>query len=281
MRCSKRIIRRLHLFLTISIIGVFCLFVLVPIGWALSTSLKTPQGIMAPQIQIIPDPATMDNFSKLWKTGQFSLFFKNSLFVSSVSVIFILFMAICNGYALSRYDFRGKGLFQFMLLGTQLLPLVIIIVPLFITFSKLHLTDSIWSLIFFNVVIQTPFNTLLMRGFVDGIPKTIDEAAKVDGANQGQVIFLVILPVIVPGIVATTAFAFIGCWNEFLIAFSFVQSKSNFTIPIGLKLLIGEFSVDYGTLAAGSLIALLPPLLLFSYIQKYLVQGMTAGAVKG
>ena len=120
-----------------------------------------------------------------------------------------------------------------------------------------------------------------MKGFLDAVPYSLEEAGMIDGANRSQILWRIVIPVTIPGIVATTAFAFIGCWNEFTVAYIFTNSGLNFTVPVGLSTLIGEYSTDYGQLAAGALIGLLPPLLLFSYIQKYLVQGLSAGAVKG
>ena len=256
-------------------------FVLAPFLWAVSTSLKRAQDVITSKVQYIPNPLTFNNFYTVWKINKFSVYFFNSLFIATTSVIFILVLSIANGYALSRFKFKGRNTFLMILLGTQLMPAILYIIPLFLIFKNMGLIDTPFALILFYIVIQVPFNTLLMKGFIGNIPVQIDEAAMVDGATRLRVIIEIISPVILPGIVATSAFAFIGCWNEFLVAFSFITSEKQFTIPIGLKFMIGEYSIDYPSLAAGSIIGLVPPVLLFSYIQKYLIQGLSSGSVKG
>lgn len=168
-----------------------------------------------------------------------------------------------------------------VLLCTQMLPVVMLLIPLFLTFKTIGIINSPLSLIIVYVTLQLPFNTLLMKGFISGIPKQVDEAAMIDGASKLRLIATVIMPVLLPGIIATSAFAFIGCWNEFMTAYVFTTSKNMFTIPVGLKFLIGEFDIYYASLAAGSIIALIPPVILFAYIQKFLIQGLSSGAVKG
>ncbi|WP_438446046.1 carbohydrate ABC transporter permease [Gorillibacterium sp. sgz5001074] len=257
------------------------IFIMVPFLWALSTSLKHEKDIVSETISYLPSPATFENFVHVWNDNKFSVYFGNSLYVSFLSVIAISLLAIANGYALSRFRFKGKSTFMIMLLGTQMMPVMLFIIPLFLIFKTMGLINTPYSLVLFYIVSQTPFNTLLMQGFVSSIPKEIDEAAMVDGAGRMRIIFTIIAPVILPGIVATSAFAFIGCWNEFLVAFSFITTENHFTIPIGLKFMIGEFSVEYAKLAAGSIIGLIPPVMLFMYIQRFLIQGLGGGAVKG
>ncbi|UJF31727.1 carbohydrate ABC transporter permease [Paenibacillus hexagrammi] len=257
------------------------LFVLLPFLWDISTSLKREEDILSSTIHYFPSPITFDNFIKVWSVNKFSGFFINSLFICLVSVIFVAILSITNGYALSRFKFAGKNLFMLILLSTQMLPVILFVIPLFLIFKSMGLMNTPYAIILFYIVSQVAFNTLLMKGFIGGIPKEIDEAAMVDGASRFRVIFTIITPVILPGIVATAAFAFIGCWNEFLVAFSFLTSASKFTIPIGLKYLIGQYSVEYGSLAAGSIIGLIPPILLFMYIQRFLIQGLAGGSVKG
>ncbi len=262
-------------------LSVAVFFVLVPFYWAISLSLKREKDVFAVPLKYFPDPVTFENYVTAWQRNNFSTYFSNSLFISVCAVVLVLLFSMMNGYALSRFKFAGKKAFMLVLLCTQLLPGIIFIVPLFLTFKKLGLINTPFSIIIYYVVYQIPFNTLLMKGFMSSIPRQIDEAAMVDGASRLRVIFTIITPIILPGIVATSAFAFIGCWNEFLVAFAFITSKSNFTLPIGLRLLIAESSIELTSIAAGSIIALLPPVLLFAYIQKYLIQGLGAGSVKG
>ncbi len=277
-RLQKSVARGLLFYLPLLIM---LLFVLIPFLWTVITSLKQEKDVLNSVVQYFPHPATLQNYIEVWKAGHFSVYFLNSLLVSTSAVVVIILLSVLNGYALTRFNFRGKQLFMIILLCTQLLPAVIFLIPLFLTFKTVGLINTPLSLVVFYVVMQVPFNTLLMKGFISNIPKQIDEAAMVDGATRTTVIFKIILPLVLPGLVATASFAFIGCWNEFIAAFTFITSSKFFTIPVGLKFMIGEYDVQYASLAAGSVIGLIPAVLLFAYVQKYLIQGLGSGSVKG
>lgn len=260
---------------------IVLILVLIPFLWALSTSFKTIPEFQSEILHYLPKSLNFNNYTYVWNKSGFSTYFVNSLLVSFLSVLIVIILCICNAYALSRYKFKGKSFITLMLLGTQMMPVILYLVPLFSVFKSMRLIDNPVALIIFNIVLQTPFNTILMRSFVSGIPKEMDEAAMVDGAGKWTIMGKILLPMLKPGIVAVSAFTFIGCWNEFLVAFTFIQTQRKFTIPVGLKTMIGEYSINYPALAAGSVIALIPPVILFAIIQKHLVAGLSAGAVKG
>lgn len=260
---------------------LFIIFIIIPLFWALSLSFKEGKEVVNGAFSILPKKATFENYAYVWKTNKISVYFKNSLIISVASVSFIVILAMCNGYALSHCQFKGKNVFIIILLMTQMVPGILTLTPLFIMVTKMGLTDTRLALVLLNIAGGIPYNTLLMKGFIGGVPRELDEAAIIDGCTRGQVITKIIIPIIRPGIVTVAAFAFISCWNEYLTSYTFLSTNTKFPISVGLKYMIGEFSVNYSALAAGSIIALLPPLILFGYVQKYLVSGMSAGAVKG
>ena len=260
---------------------LFMVFILIPLFWALSVSFKEAKEVVNGSFSILPSKISLENYIYVWKTNKISVYFRNSLIVSAASVSFVVILAMCNGYALSHCQFKGKNAFIIILLMTQMVPGILTLTPLFIMVSKMGLTDTRFALIILNIAGGIPYNTLLMKGFIGGVPRELDEAAIIDGCTRTQVITKIIVPIIRPGIVTVAAFSFISCWNEYLTSYTFLSTNSKFPISVGLKYMIGEFSVNYSALAAGSIIALIPPLILFGYVQKYLVSGMSAGAVKG
>ena len=260
---------------------IFLAVILFPLYWTAVTALKNPDDIIRIPIDYLPRPVTFANFADAWNNVGFSVYFRNSFVVAIVSMAAVTFFSIFVGYSLARFKFKGKNVFMLMLLCTQFIPQAMLIVPLFLIFKGIGLINNLAALIIINTTMQLSFNSILMRGFVSGIPYELEEAAIIDGCGRIGAIMRTVVPVLLPGLVATGAFAFVGVWNEFLFAFMFINKQTLYTIPVGLKSLIGEFTINYGVLAAGSIIALVPALILFIYLQKYLIAGLSAGSVKG
>ena len=259
----------------------FLVFILLPIYWCLVTSFKPSAEITSKEVTYFPKDFTFLNYVEAWTKSGFSTYFKNSLFISVFGVIFVVILSVLTGYALSRFKFKGKNAFMLVLLCTQFIPGAMLITPIFIIFKNLNMLNSLFALVLVNTTFHFPFNSILMRGFVGGIDYTIEEAAQIDGCSRLGAIWHVLLPVLKPGIATIAAYGFISCWNEFLFSFMFINKQAKLTLPVGLKSLVGEFSINYGQLAAGAVIAVVPTLILFSYVQKNLVGGLSSGAVKG
>lgn len=275
---KKSIKKSLCIWIPLLLINIY---VLVPILWTIITSLKEEGNIFKKPIQYFPNPATLINYVRAWVNCHFDIYFLNSMKVSVIAVLCIVTISIMVGYALNRFQFRGKNLFMALLLCIQFIPHAVMLIPLFNIFNKMGLIGSHSSIILVCIAFQFPFNSILMRGFISGIPYTLEEAAQIDGCSRFHGVILVVLPMLVPGIVTTAAFAFIGVWNEFLFSMMFLNDATKYTVPIGLKMMQGEYEINYGALAAGAIIAMSIPVILFAYLQKYLVTGLSAGAVKG
>ncbi|WP_197273564.1 MULTISPECIES: carbohydrate ABC transporter permease [unclassified Arthrobacter] len=268
--------RRIDRVLTYVPLALFLIFTLVPFYWMLLFAFR-PTG----STSLVPWPITFEHFETVWNGSGFGIYFKNSLFVAVMSLLCSTVIALLGGYALARFRFRGKTLFLVAMLCTQFVPGAMMLIPLFEIFNAVGLTNSLWSLIISDTVFHLPLSLILMSGFIRNVPVELEEAAWVDGCTRIQAFRLVVLPLLKPGIVAVGSFAFISAWNNFLFAIMFISSQDQFTVPVGLSYLLGEFGADFGALAAGGVIAIIPVVLLFAYVQKFLVQGLSAGAVKG
>jgi len=256
-------------------------FILIPFIWTIILSLTDNLEIISSSTRLFPERPTFDNYIHAWTTGNFSQYFWNTFITSSISLVFIVFFSILNGYALSRFKFKGKKAFSVLLITTQIMPIILLIIPLFVIFSGVGLINTHASLIIFYTARQLPFNSIMMRSFINGISVSLEEAAWVDGCGRMRGIALILLPLLKPGIVATGVIAFVSSWNEFMIPFAFLTNQNLFPIPVALRFMIGEFSINFGALAASSVIALIPPVIMFAYIQKFLVTGLSSGGVKG
>ena len=257
-------------------LGVYLLFTLVPFYWILLFAFR-----QTGSTALFPWPLTLDHFATVWNTAGFGVFFKNSVIIAVLTLVLSTVISVLAGYGLARFQFRGKGAFLVLLLCTQFIPGAMMLIPLFDVFRATGLINSLWSIVVADTVFHLPLSVILMMGFIRNIPIELEEASWIDGCGRMRGFMAVALPLLKPGIVAISSFAFIASWNNFLFALMFLNSQDQFTVPVGLSYMLGEYSVDFGALAAGGVVAVVPVVLAFAYVQKFLVQGLSAGAVKG
>lgn len=256
-------------------------FALFPLYWLLKIAITPDRLIFTEGTALWPSNATLDNFAKvIWQTD-FLRFFRNSLIVSLASAAITTVIAAGAGYAFSRFRFRGQKLIVALMLLTQMFPLLMIIAPIYKIVAALGLLNSLSSLILVYSAFNVPFATFLMQSFFDGIPKDLEDAAMMDGCTRFQALRKVILPLTLPGLGATLGFIFTAAWSEVLFALMLIRSENSMTFPVGMLTFVSKFSVDWGQMMAAGVLALIPSCLFFIFIQRYLVQGLTSGAVKG
>ncbi len=265
----------------ILVLAVFLLFVLLPIYWMTITSFKVNKEIInAQEITYFPKETTSDNYKQLFSIYDYGQMLKNSLIVSVATGLCVTMLSIFGGYGLARYQFKGKAAILLFFLVTQMIPGILVIIPLYVIFVRMDLVNTRLSLFIFYLITNLPFCIITMRSFFERIPYTLEEASYVDGCTKLGSLFRIILPVMFPGIVAVFVFAFIGAWNELIAGTIFISTTNLWTIPVGLKSLIGKYDVRWGVLMAGGVLALVPTALMFAVMQKFIVEGLTSGAVK-
>ncbi|HEY2675370.1 MAG TPA: carbohydrate ABC transporter permease [Steroidobacteraceae bacterium] len=264
-----------------ALLAAFVIFALFPLFWLLKVSITPNDLLYGEGVRLWPSRTVLDHFHSVISHTQFPLFFRNSVLVSSATAACATLLATAAGYGFSRFQFRGKYLIAALMLITQMFPLVMIVAPIFRLLKPLGLTNSLTGLVVVYTAFNVPFASLLMQSFFDAIPTDLEEAAMLDGAGRFTAYRRIILPLTLPGIAATLGFVFTAAWSELLFALMLNSSSAASTFPVGLLAFVSKFSVDFGQMMAAGVLALLPVCLFFVFIQRYLVQGLTAGAVKG
>lgn len=260
---------------------VLVLLFIFPIIWLYMTALKPADQMFGGPFEIIPREVSFDNIQRMWNAVGFRQAFRNSLIVSGASSVIVTTVSLMAAFSLSRFRYRFSGTFSGLILAVQMLPGIVLVVPLIGILRSLGLTDGLMGLTIVYLLLGLPIATWMLKGFLDDIPIDLDEAAMVDGASAVQRLWQILLPIVAPAVVAVGAFAFLLAWGEYLFALSLITSTGSKTLPLALQAAFGQYSIDWGLLTAGGAIISLPPAALFVIFQRYLVGGLTSGSVKG
>lgn len=246
----------------------------------ISTSVKSSGEIFQTPPKFIPRLFTLSAFKTIFTTPTKMAYFWNSIIVSMVVTALTLFISILAAYAFSRFEFKGKKLMDVFVINTQAVPPIALMIPFFSIIVKIKLYDTLWALIFTYLVFTLPYGILMMTGYFNTISKSLDEAVQVDGGSSWIILWKILVPVSLPGIVSTAVYTFIQSWNEYLYALTLTRSGNMRTIPVGIQLLMGEHAYTWNEMMAMSVIGAFPVLLLYLFGQKYFIAGMTSGSVK-
>ncbi|MFV0405649.1 MAG: carbohydrate ABC transporter permease [Propioniciclava sp.] len=262
-------------------LAIWMLITLFPLYWILLTSLKPASQIAEYPVRYWPREFSLENYLSLFQKAQFGSYLVNSLVVATVAAAVATLIAMLSGYVLSRFHFKGKVAVSLAFLVTQMIPAFIALGPLYQMFTGLGLVDSRFGLVLVYVAITIPFSSIMLRGFFDNIPDSLEEAAMVDGTTRLGALWRVIVPVMAPGIVATYIFNFVNCWNELFLSVTLINTDDRKTIPTALNGFISSFNIEWGPMSAAAVLTILPTMVLFMFASRWIVAGLTQGATKG
>ncbi|CQR57665.1 MULTISPECIES: carbohydrate ABC transporter permease [Paenibacillus sonchi group] len=274
-------------FLLTSLTWFIVVVTIFPILWMIFTSLHSNDQILNGITTFsLPKPQWV-NYVNMWDTVNFAIYFRNSLLICGATTLLAGAFAVLAGYALARFDFPGSKLFSMSIISTQLIPGIMFLFPIYLMFLwikntfGLPMINTYWGMILVYTAFYTPISIWIMRGFFVSIPRDLEESAVIDGCSKFQAFYKIILPLSVPGIIATGIFIFLTAWDELLFAWVLTTSSDVQTIPVGIRLFVGQYNTRYDLLMAASTVVTVPVMVIFFMTQKYFISGMTAGAVKG
>ncbi|MDR7544890.1 MAG: carbohydrate ABC transporter permease [Armatimonadota bacterium] len=273
----RRSLARALLYLGVTVVVGTLFF---PIYWMFNTSLAPQDQLYVYPPRVIHPHATVAAYVKIFAERPIARWMVNSLLVVVLTGAFSLTISVLAGYSLSRYRVRGSGWLGYLLLASRMLPTTLLVIPLFVFMSGLKLINTLWSVVIANVTFIMPFATWMLKGYFDSIPRELEEAAYIDGTSRLGALFKVTLPLSAPGVAATALYAAILAWDEYLFARTFLNTNSVWTISVGLGSFKGEYITFWNEVMAASLVGTVPIIVIFLLLEKQLVGGLTAGAVK-
>lgn len=254
--------------------------ILAPFLWTLSTSLKVKGDVLRMPPKLLPWPLTVGNYQGILTAG-FPRYLLNSIIVALCSAVVVVLVSVHAGYAAARYEFRGKSAMLFLILTGMAMGELSTILPLYFFGSQLHLLDTYGILILAYSAFIAPLAIWFLQGYFRSIPPQIEEAALLDGANRAVVLYRIVLPSAIPGIVTVSLISFVHSWNEFILALILTSSSTMRTVPVGIHLYLTDYGVDWGSITAAGILSILPVIALFLLLQRHFLRGLTAGATTG
>jgi multiple sugar transport system permease protein len=269
----------------------FLALTLLPVGWMVFSSLKSSTDIAIGRVGLSHNlegkiEVRWSNYVDMWKNVNFGLYLKNSIVICGSTMIIAMIFSTLAAYSLSRFRFPGSDLFSNGILATQMIPAIMYLIPIYIMFVKITMMTGIpikgtyWGIVLIYSAFFIPFSIWILRGFFASIPKELEEAARIDGCNALQVFWYVALPLAIPGIIATGIYIFLTAWDELMFAWVLTNADT-MTIPVGIRLFVGNYQNRFDLMMAAATVATIPVVVLFFMLQKHIVRGLTAGAVKG
>lgn len=268
----------------LSFISVVLLIILLfPLFWIIMTSLKTEQEIFRNPPTIFPEVLNLESYAAQLQSGDFNMFqsFGNSLFISLSCMVIAVLLAVPASYGIARYHFKGKKLIVLGFLITQMLPVSVILTPMFIIFRNMNLLNNPLSAILADATIGIPFSVLILRNYFASIPKELEEAAYIDGCNRLTAFIRILVPIARPGVIVCAVFSFLYAWGDLAYGMTFIQNQKMRPITAGIFNFMGQYGTKWSYLTAFAVVTIIPVALIFIFMQKYIISGMTNGAVKG
>ncbi|MDG2198118.1 MAG: carbohydrate ABC transporter permease [SAR324 cluster bacterium] len=256
------------------------IFTLFPVFWIFISSVKTNTEVFAYPPSFIPENFTLSAYFNIFNDEDKLRFFFNSYFIAIIVTILTLLISILSGYSFSRFDFKLKRILNLSIISTQTIPPITLLIPYFGIVVTFKIFDTYLALILTYLVFTIPYATLMMTSYFNTLPKELDDAVLMDGGSNFTALCRVIIPISLPGIVATCVYTFLLCWNEFLFALTLTKSYEMRTVPIGIQLLMGQHAYEWNEMMAMSIIGTIPILFLYLFAQKYFLAGLTSGSVK-
>ena len=270
----------LRIFIYIFLTALVIAYSMPGIG-VLLTSLKTTEEISRDGLWSVPNEFRMSNYGEAWTNGNLQTYTVNSFLVTIPATIASIMLGVLAGYVFSKLPFRGSGALFIFIVAGMFYPPQIVLIPLFRLFNAIGLYDTLWPMIIVHTAFGIPICTLLMRNFFAAVPNPLREAAIIDGANEGQILLRIMLPLCLPALAVLATLQFTWIWNDFLWPLIFTRSDNMRTIMIGIVAMKGQYSVAWGVQGAMSVLASIPTLAIFIFFQRYFIRGLTLGAVKG